>query len=186
VDPAVQLWRGSLVDNLRYGHEDSPLDLGALLHEAELEGVLAELPEGLASPLGEGGGLLSGGQGQRVRLGRALGRPDVGLALLDEAFRGLDRGRRRALTDAARARWADATLVCVTHDVGDAGRFPRVIVIDGGRVVQDGPPEALMDDTEGLYARLVAEEQAVLATLQGGAEWRRWRVEAGRLVEEGR
>jgi ABC-type bacteriocin/lantibiotic exporter with double-glycine peptidase domain len=186
VDPAVQLWRGSLVDNLRYGHEDSELDLGALLQEAELEGVLAELPEGLGSPLGEGGGLLSGGQGQRVRLGRALGRPDVGLALLDEAFRGLDRGRRRALTEAARARWASATLVCVTHDVADAGRFPRVIVIDGGRVVQDGPPEALLGDTEGLYARLVAEEQVVLAALEGGADWRRWRIEAGRLVEEGR
>jgi ABC-type bacteriocin/lantibiotic exporter with double-glycine peptidase domain len=186
VDPAVQLWRGSLVDNLRYGHEDSELDLGALLQEAELEGVLAELPEGLGSPLGEGGGLLSGGQGQRVRLGRALGRPDVGLALLDEAFRGLDRGRRRALTEAARARWAEATLLCVTHDVGDAGRFPRVIVIDGGRVVQDGPPEALLADTEGLYARLVAEEQAVLAALEGGVDWRRWRIEAGRLVEEGR
>lgn len=186
VDPAVQLWRGSLIDNLRYGHEDQELDLGEILQAAELEGVLAELPEGLGSPLGEGGGLLSGGQGQRVRLGRALGRPDVGLVLLDEAFRGLDRGRRRALTDAARARWAEATLLCVTHDVADAGRFPRVIVIDGGRIVQDGPPEALLADAEGLYAKLVAEEREVLAALEGGAEWRRIRVEGGVLVEEGR
>ena len=84
------------------------------------------------------------------------------------------------------ACWAEATLLCVTHDVGDAGRFPRVIVIDGGRVVQDGPPGALLADTEGLYARLVAEEQAVLAALEGGVDWRRWRIEAGRLVEEGR
>ncbi|MCK6524759.1 ABC transporter ATP-binding protein/permease, partial [Myxococcota bacterium] len=186
VDPAVQLWRGSLVDNLRYGHEDAPLDLGAILRDAELDGVLAELPDGLGSPLGEGGGLLSGGQGQRVRLGRAFGRPDVGLALLDEAARGLDRGRRRALTDAARSRWAGATLVCVTHDVGDAGRFPRVIVVEDGRIVQDGAPEALLRDEGGLYARLVAEEREVLAALQGGEGWRRWQVEAGRVVEEGR
>ena len=67
-----------------------------------------------------------------------------------------------------------------------ANRPAEVIVIDGGRVVQDGPPEALLGDTEGLYARLVAEEQVVLAALEGGADWRRWRIEAGRLVEEGR
>src|SRR5207244_4301417 len=84
---------------------------------------------------GDGGGLLSGGEGQRVRLGRAMLRPGVRLAILDEPFRGLDRERRRELLARARRAWPGATLLCVTHDVGETRAFGRVLVVDGGRVV---------------------------------------------------
>src|SRR5262249_46817707 len=73
VDPAVQLWNRSLIDNLRYGNaEVGPERLGEVGGQAGLVGVLEQLPDGMQTPLGEGGGLLSGGQGQRVRLGRGL------------------------------------------------------------------------------------------------------------------
>lgn len=182
VDPTVQIWNRTLLDNLRYGQEGAALDTDAVLREADLLEVLAQLPEGLSAPLGANGGLLSGGQGQRVRLGRALGRPEVGLALLDEPFRGLDRGARRALLARARARWAQATLVCVSHDVGDTQSFPRVLVIDGGRVVEDGPPARLAAQG-GLYAALLEEERQVQAAWRGKG-WRRLRLERGQVQED--
>ncbi|MFO1353107.1 MAG: ABC transporter ATP-binding protein, partial [Gammaproteobacteria bacterium] len=107
VDPEVQLWNRSLLDNLRYGSQgDDVSALNAVIESANLFGVLERLPEGLQTPLGEGGGLVSGGEGQRVRLGRAMLRPGVRLVILDEPFRGLDREQRRALLAQARRYWS--------------------------------------------------------------------------------
>lgn len=156
VDPATHLFNRSLLDNIRYGAEGE-IDLDRVLDDAELRGVLARLPDGLQSPLGEGGGLVSGGEGQRVRLARALARPNPRLALLDEPFRGLDRETRGRLLGRARSRWAATTLMCVTHDLDATLDFDRVVVIDDGRVVEQGPPSALLA-AQGLYARLLASE----------------------------
>src|SRR5262249_32461894 len=68
VDPAVQLWNRSFIDNLRYGSdEEAALNLGSVIDAADLRRVLEKLPDGLQTALGEGGGLVSGGEGQRVR-----------------------------------------------------------------------------------------------------------------------
>ncbi|MFN0007506.1 MAG: ATP-binding cassette domain-containing protein, partial [Planctomycetota bacterium] len=108
LDPATQIWNQSLFENLVYGvgHADGG-DLAAAIGDADLRQVLESLPQGLSAPLGEGGGFLSGGEGQRVRLARTLLRPGVRLALLDEPFRGLDRATRRNLLARARERWSD-------------------------------------------------------------------------------
>ena len=103
VDPAIQLWNRPLLDNLCYGVADARHPLVAqVLAQADLRGVLERLPDGLQTRLGEGGGLVSGGEGQRVRFGRALARRGVRLVILDEPFRGLDREQRRALLQRAR------------------------------------------------------------------------------------
>ena len=140
VDPAVQLWNRSLLANLQYGNQDGDNAIGNTLEEADLFGILERLPEGMQTALGEGGGLVSGGEGQRVRLGRALNRKDVRLAILDEPFRGLDRAKRRALLIQARVHWRDATMLCITHDVGETQAFERVLVIEDGRIVEDAAP----------------------------------------------
>jgi ABC-type cobalamin transport system ATPase subunit len=76
VDPAVQLWNRSLLDNLSYGAPADPsLPLGQVIAQAHLRSVLERLPDGLQTRLGEGGALVSGGEGQRVRLARAMLRP---------------------------------------------------------------------------------------------------------------
>ena len=120
VDPAVQIWNRSLLDNLRYGNQAEDTGrMNAAIERADLFGVLQRLPDGMQTGLGEGGGLVSGGEGQRVRLARALLRADVRLVILDEPFRGLDRGQRRRLLQQMRQHWADTTLIFISHDVGD-------------------------------------------------------------------
>ena len=103
VDPAVQIWNRSLLENLAYGN---PVEQAAVqrfaLEAADLFEVLERLENGLQTPLGEGGGLVSGGEGQRVRLGRAMSRAGARLVILDEPFRGLDREKRRGLLKTAR------------------------------------------------------------------------------------
>src|ERR1700691_5932026 len=97
VDPAVQLWNRTLFENLLYGANPGTVPEPELLKSAELHGLLKKLPAGLQTGLGENGGLVSGGEGQRVRLGRALHRRGVRLVILDEPFRGLDRQQRKDL-----------------------------------------------------------------------------------------
>ena len=97
VDPAVHLWNRSLLENLLYGSDDSALAfISETIEQSNLTDVIKKLPNGLKTLLGESGALVSGGEGQRVRLARALVRPNVRLAILDEPFRGLGREQRRA------------------------------------------------------------------------------------------
>src|SRR5262249_51537421 len=184
VDPAVHLWNTTLLDNLLYGtNPDEAPAVGAVVENANLIDVLRRLPEGLQTPLGEGGGLLSGGQGQRVRLGRALVRADARLVLLDEPFRGLDREQRRALLRRARQVWRGATLLCVTHDVGETEEFERVVVVESGRIVEDGCPADLSANPQSRYRALLEAEAEVRTGLWESAGWRRLRLEDGRLSE---
>jgi ATP-binding cassette subfamily B protein len=191
VDPAVQLWNLPLRDNLTYGARlakgtapgkewDS---IGRIIDQAELQGVLEALPEGLNTSLGEGGALVSGGEGQRVRLGRALLRRGVRLAVLDEPFRGLDRDTRRRMLARARALWQDATLLCITHDVGEALGFDRVLILEEGRIVEAGRPRELAERHDSRYRAMLDAEAAVREGLWTGAEWRRLRLKNGRIVE---
>lgn len=186
VDPAIQLWNQSLIDNLRYGATAAgEAALGTVIEAADLRRVLERLPDGLRTTLGEGGALVSGGEGQRVRLGRAMLRADARLVILDEPFRGLDRDRRRALMAAARQLWSAATLLCITHDVGETIGFERVLVIEGGKIVEDDSPARLAAKSDSRYSQLLEAEAAVRAGLWTSAEWRRLAMEDGRVVEPG-
>jgi len=162
VEPAIQLWNRSLLDNLCYGTEGgSTPRVASAMTQADLQSVLECLPDGLQTLLGEGGGLVSGGEGQRVRLARALARPGVRLVILDEPFRGLDRERRRVLLQRARQVWSTATLVCITHDVGATQDFERVLVVEDGQIVEDGAPATLSERPGTRYRALLDAEVAV-------------------------
>jgi ABC-type bacteriocin/lantibiotic exporter with double-glycine peptidase domain len=184
VDPAVQLWNDSLIGNLSYGAHEAGVPLTHVIEEADLRGVLEQLPEGLQTSLGEGGALLSGGEGQRVRLGRAVHRPGVRLVILDEPFRGLDREKRQSLLARARRYWSGATLLCVTHDVGETMAFGRVLVIEAGRIVEDGAPHVLAAREGSRYGALLKAEASVRAGMWSSSEWRRLRMEGGALAED--
>ena len=184
VDPSIQLWNRSLIDNLRYGlNGNSTAPISNVIDSADLGRTLQQLPDGLQGALGEGGALLSGGEGQRVRLGRAMLRPKIRLVLLDESFRGLDRESRRALLTHARKAWPEATLLCITHDIAATRSFERVLVVEAGKIVEDGAPGELLRRAGSRYKDLLHAEESVQRGLWSGVAWRRMQFQKGHLYE---
>ncbi len=182
VDPQTQLWNRSFLDNLRYGAGQGQA-VGEVLSAARLHGVVEKLPQGMQSRLGEGGALVSGGEGQRVRIGRALMKTAPRLAILDEPARGLDRDTRRELLRDARERWRGVTLLCITHDVIDTSAFERVLVIEAGRIVEDGSPEELAARPDGRYRAMLEAEHQVRTDLWASDRWRKVRLKRGAVEE---
>lgn len=185
IDPSVQLWNRSLLSNLSYpagSNQEIPWE--QVIQEANLRSVLEKLPEGLQTRLGENGGLVSGGEGQRVRIGRGLAASAPRLVILDEPFRGLDREQRREMLTRLRDRWRFATLLCVTHDLADTLSFDRVVVVSNGQVLEDGRPEELLHVKGSRYGLLLEQEEKMLRQSWSSARWRRIWLEGGSLVEE--
>ncbi|WP_444899786.1 ATP-binding cassette domain-containing protein [Microbulbifer sp. VAAC004] len=182
VDPVIQLWNSSLLDNLHYGN-DSSSSLFPTLQQADLLNLVASLPDGLQSTLGESGALVSGGEGQRVRLGRALGRESPACVILDEPFRGLDRGQRQRLLARVRRVWKDTTLICITHDISETKDFPRVLVVEDGQIIEDDAPANLETQTESRYVQLLTAEKRLWQECWQSADWRHLRMEQGRITE---
>jgi ATP-binding cassette subfamily B protein len=184
VDPGVQLWNRPLIDNLRYGvHTDVTPWMSAMIAQADLLSVLERMPDGFQTALGEGGAFVSGGEGQRIRLGRAMLRRDARLVLLDEPFRGLDRERRALLTAAVRRWWPDATILFVTHDIRHTVEFDQVVVIETGRIVEAAPPRELAARTNSHYASVLRAEEDIRRGVWASVPWRNWWIDAGQLSE---
>lgn len=181
VDPAIQIWNRPFLDNLRYssGHT-AYTEVGQTIDSADLRGILQKLPSGMQTRLGEGGALLSGGEGQRVRLGRAMMQDEIRLALLDEPFRGLDRSQRSKLLANARRGWYHATLLCVTHDVGETLSFNRVLVVEAGRIIEDGSPQTLAS-SNSRYRDLLNAEISIRQGIWQADGWRRINIRDGRV-----
>ncbi len=173
LDPAVQLWDQTLLDNLTFGSRQTRVPLFEALASASLLDVLPQLPDGLQSELGESGVRISGGQGQRVRLGRSLLEDNPGLVLMDEPFRGLEREKRQALLNGCRQRWHETTLLMVTHDVEDTLGFDKVVIIDQGCIVEAGDPSVLNTDANSRYARALAQARQVYTERWGAHVWKR-------------
>lgn len=172
IDPSVQLWNRTLLTNLRYGTAADDSELTNLpLAEANLLEVLQRLPDGMETQLGEAGRMVSGGQGQRIRLGRAMFRPDIRLVILDEPFRGLDRSQRAQLLDRVRAYWSEATLIFISHDIEITSRFERVVVIEQGQVAEDALPAILTAQVDSRYSALLQAEQLVRREMWQAATW---------------
>lgn len=183
IDPSVHLWNTTLVDNVRYGLPDAEAtDVASAVEGAGLREVLPSLDAGLLTELEEGGARLSGGEGQRVRVARALMKRAARLVVLDEPFRGLHKGLRRRLLSEVRQRWSNATLLCVTHDLDEAASFERVLVVERGRIAEDGTPREL-SAREGSSFRAQAEvERQLRDALSARRGWREMRVRAGRAI----
>jgi ABC-type transport system involved in cytochrome bd biosynthesis fused ATPase/permease subunit len=148
---------------------------------ADLRDLIAALPSGLQTRAGENGSILSGGEGQRVRMARALLRRDARLVIMDEPFRGLDRSQRKRLLAAARKWWLDATVICITHDMDVTTRFDRVVVMDRGRIVEQGDPQKLMENAQSAYVSMLRSERLLEEELFGATHWRRLRLNEGGL-----
>jgi ATP-binding cassette subfamily B protein len=183
VDPGAQLWNDSLFENLQYAARGyRRRDLLETLESSDLLSVLEGMEQGLNTPVGSDGRLVSGGEGQRLRLGRALLRSEARLVVLDEPFRGLDRTTRRMLAFRARLAWKEATILFISHDISHALDFDRVLVVDGGRIVEDGHPLELAG-APSRFATMLEAERGILDDTWSPARWQRVRIEDGRVKE---
>jgi ATP-binding cassette, subfamily B, bacterial len=143
----------SVMDNIRYGRVNATAD--AVIEAAKLaaaDGFITALPQGYDTPIGERGVTLSGGQRQRLALARAILR-DAPILLLDEATSALDAESERAVQSALSTVAKGRTTLVVAHRLATVLEADRILVIDGGIVIEEGTHDSLIAKG-GLYARL--------------------------------
>jgi len=149
------LFAATARDNLRYGNwEASDAEIWQAAENANAADFLRDLPEGLDTYLGERGARLSGGQRQRMAIARALLR-DAPILLLDEATSALDAESERLVQQALERLMASRTTLVIAHRLATVRGADRIVVMDGGRIVETGKHDAL-SRAGGLYARLAA------------------------------
>ncbi|QXV58548.1 ABC transporter ATP-binding protein [Amycolatopsis sp. TNS106] len=157
VDQNVPILHGTLRENLVYAAPDADAeDLARVLETVNLAGLVAGLPDGLDTQVGERGNMLSGGERQRVAIARALlTRPD--LLLLDEPSAHLDRINEFALTMALERAGRECALLVIAHRLATVRRADRILVLDEGRIAGDGTHDELTVSCP-LYRRLVENQ----------------------------
>jgi ATP-binding cassette subfamily B protein len=147
------LFAASARDNLRYGRWDaSDEEIEQAATAANAHEFIVQLPGGYDSFLGEGGARLSGGQRQRIAIARALLR-DSPLLLLDEATSALDARSEQLVQEALERLMKTRTTVVIAHRLATVRAANRIIVMDGGRIVEEGTHKSLTA-ANGLYASL--------------------------------
>jgi len=147
------LFDESLRDNILLGRTDIGEDrLNAVLEAAHVTDFLPQLPDGLDSPAGPRGSNLSGGQRQRVAIARALLR-DTPILLLDEATSALDTKSEAVVQSALERLSKGRTTLVIAHRLSTVRNADSIIVLDQGRVTQQGTHTALLEDG-GIYADL--------------------------------
>jgi ATP-binding cassette subfamily B protein len=150
-DPVI--FAQSARENIRFGRpEATDAEVEAAARAAAAHDFISKLPEGYDSYVGERGVMLSGGQKQRIAIARAILR-DAPVLLLDEATSALDAESERAVQHAVDRLRAGRTTIIVAHRLATVKKADRIVVMDQGRIVAEGPHDRLVAE-DGLYARL--------------------------------
>ncbi|MEZ0604194.1 ABC transporter ATP-binding protein [Paraburkholderia sp. IW21] len=154
----VSLFHRSLLDNIRYGCPDATdAEVRRACEDANCMDFLATLPGGLDTIAGDRGAKLSGGQRQRIAIARAILK-DSPILLLDEATSALDTASELAIQSALERLMKNRTVVAIAHRLSTLQTFDRIVVIDRGRVVQDGSPAELAA-IPGIYRETLARQR---------------------------
>ena len=147
------LWNDTVLANIIYPESQPDMALvEQVVIDAQLAGFIESLPNGLDEPLDPKGLDLSGGERQRIAIARALYR-QAGLVLLDEPTSALDARTEFHLTVALDTLRQRSTLIVVAHRLKTVINADKILVIDGGRIVESGSPEELRRGS-GLFAMM--------------------------------
>lgn len=158
----TSLLHRSLADNIAYGLPDaSEAQIRAAAERAEASGFIDQLTDlqgrtGLAAHVGERGVKLSGGQRQRVAIARVMLK-NAPILLLDEATSALDSEVEAAIQQSLNRLMEGKTVIAIAHRLSTIAAMDRLVILDGGRVVEDGSHRELLAK-DGLYARLWAHQ----------------------------
>ncbi len=154
VSQDVVMFNDSIAANVALGDEMDPVRVRAALAGAHLLDFVDAQPQGIHTVIGHNGGQLSGGQRQRLAIARALYK-DAPILILDEATSALDSESERAVQAALETLMRGRTTLIIAHRLSTIEHADRIVVMDAGRVVEQGPHATLLA-AGGLYARLHA------------------------------
>ena len=153
------LFQGSIADNIRMGRpQASDAEVMEAARQAGVAEIIERLPQGLDTPVGEGGARLSGGERQRIAIARALIK-DAPILLVDEATAALDAENQAAIAQALARLRGRCTLIVIAHQLSTVAMADQIIVLDQGCVSEQGTPQQLAQ-AQGLYARFLARRRA--------------------------
>ena len=155
VSQQVVLFNDTVAANIAYG-TDGPVERERLVEaarQAHALGFIEQLPQGFDTPIGERGALLSGGQRQRLAIARALLK-NAPILILDEATSALDAESEREVQAALEALMEQRTTLVIAHRLATIQRADLVVVLDQGRLVEQGRHEDLLARSDGLYRHL--------------------------------
>lgn len=161
-------------DNIMYGrHDASESEMIAAAEQAEAHGYIQDLRDGrdragYDAHLGERGVKLSGGQRQRIALARAMLK-DAPILVLDEATSALDSEVEASIQAALSRVMQGKTVLAIAHRLSTISEMDRIIVMDAGRIVEDGSHEALLAQ-DGLYARYWNRQSGGFIDVRSAAE----------------
>lgn len=157
----VYLFADTIANNIRFGQEDASMEeVIAAARKACCHDFITALPDGYDTVIGEGGASLSGGEKQRISIARAIMK-DSPVIILDEATANVDPENEKELTEAIEALTKDKTIIMIAHRLKTVRHADQILVVDGGRIVQQGTHEELLEQ-DGIYRRFVeAREQAI-------------------------
>jgi ATP-binding cassette, subfamily B, bacterial len=154
----ISLFHRTVLENIRYARPDAPeMDVLAATEMAHCREFIEALPDGFATMVGDRGVKLSGGQRQRLAIARALLK-DAPILLLDEATSALDTESERAIQEALDRLMQGRTVIAIAHRLSTLKHFDRIIVMDHGRIIEDGPPDVLAA-RRGPYRDLLIKQQ---------------------------
>ncbi len=166
VDISIQGWRNSLgyvaqdvfllndtiEENIRFYSDVSHEDIVSAAKQANIYDFVMGLPEGFQTTTGDRGVMLSGGQRQRIVLARALARKPAVL-ILDEATSALDQESERLIQESIRNLHGKVTVLVIAHRLSTVENADRIVVLDGGRITEQGSPAELLKNPSSYFSR---------------------------------